>query len=243
MRAKYPEINSEEIEQLRPTPWMLELLKKNPSYMGWGPGEDYMNSPAKEKEASGRGWDGSLQFKSWKDFGPWSLDDLNECVNFYFAIERDSKWCEKCDGQGYNERTSRLANDFYGPLGWSKQLTEDELKALKENNRVGHGATLEDVNNGRALGPLGHDAINRWILIETRARRLGFWGKCEKCEGLGEVFTQKNSHISLTLWFLHPRKGCSRGVIINKIKEEELPEVFKFLKHAAKRNADRFGKI
>ncbi len=31
-----------------------------------------------------------------------------------------------------------------------------------------------------------HDSINRWILIETRAKRLGVYGLCPVCHGKGE---------------------------------------------------------
>jgi hypothetical protein len=45
------------------------------------------------------------------------------------------------------------------------------------------------------------------------------------------------------MWVLHPRKGCSRGVEVKNIKQNELPEIFKYLRSAADRNAERFGKI
>lgn len=46
----------------------------------------------------------------------------------------------------------------------------------------------EEVNAMDNRGGMGsHDAINRWILIETRAKRLGVYGKCQKCKGSGET--------------------------------------------------------
>jgi hypothetical protein len=47
----------------------------------------------------------------------------------------------------------------------------------------------------------------------------------------------------LTLWMIHPRKGCSRGVEIKSLEEGDVPEAFRFLKHAARRNASRFGHL
>jgi hypothetical protein len=113
--------------------WKLDLLKVNPEYCSWGPNEDYMI----KKE----GWGAGQFFDSWNDFGPWRLDDYNECVNFYFEVDEGTK------------------------------------------------------------------------------------------------------EISLTLWWLHPRKGCSRGILIQKIEQMEVFAIQGFLKDAAKRNADRFGKF
>jgi hypothetical protein len=110
--------------------WKLNLLKVNPEYCSWGPNEDYMIKKG--------GWGAGQFFDGWNDFGPWHLDDYNECVNFYFEVDEDTK------------------------------------------------------------------------------------------------------EISLTLWWLHPRKGCSRGILIKKI---EVPAIQDFLKEAAERNADRFAKL
>ena len=49
--------------------------------------------------------------------------------------------------------------------------------------------------------------------------------------------------VSLQLWVLHPRKGCSAGVYIKTITQDALPAVFDFLAKAADRNAERFSKI
>ena len=47
--------------------------------------------------------------------------------------------------------------------------------------------TAKEVNKWNQKG-MGHDAINRWILIETRAKRLGVWGECEHCDGEGSTW-------------------------------------------------------
>jgi hypothetical protein len=59
----------------------------------------------------------------------------------------------------------------------------------------------------------------------------------------GYVYTEDTAHVNLVLWLLHPRKGCSRGVEIQRIQQEDLPEVFEYLRKAADRNAERFSKI
>ena len=109
--------------------------------------------------------------------------------------------------------------------------------------------TAEEVNavNRRGAKHVGdlhsHDAINRNIMIEVRAKRLGVYGLCSKCNGRGSVYTEPHAHVNLVLWMLHPRKGCSRGIEIKNIKQKDLPKVFTYLTEAAKRNAQRFGRI
>lgn len=277
-----------ELKALAPEPWMVELLAMNPDYCSWGPHEDYMIGDDK-------GWASRVLVEGWENHG-FALDDLNECVNFYFEIARPSKNCETCAGEGVHPDAQWVTESFYrhsspftvetqherdvtaalARLGgerserlhgrgnypaeavlkkygkafrefckemrtygsWSGRITEDEFAALKKEKRD-WGQTREQFNAGQGHK---HDAINRWILIEQRLKRLGLPHKCPDCKGTGSHYIAP-SHVNLVLWILHPRKGCSRGVEISKIKETDLPEVFKYLRHAAQRNADRFGKI
>jgi hypothetical protein len=254
----FPETEDrEEVEQLRAEPWMLDLLKLNPHYVFWGPHEDYM-----WKE--GQGWDSRVILARWADM--WGLDELNECVNFYFHVERESKDCEACERSGYNEATKALADDFYAfdkprGAGWATRITQDEVEALVKEGRLmrwthtsgPHGwqkkdptycPTADEVNAVNVAGGIdAHDAINRWILIETRAKRLGIWDRCVVCHGEGAIYTAPSAVAKLTLWMLHPRKGCSRGVEIERIERDELPTIFAWLREAAQRNAKRFAAI
>lgn len=52
-----------------------------------------------------------------------------------------------------------------------------------DNGRI---PTADEVNkwNQRSFS---HDAINRWILVEARAKRLGVFGKCPVCNGEGTL--------------------------------------------------------
>lgn len=163
----------DEADHLGAEQWMLDLLSLNPSYPFWGPGDDYMKG-ASEKG----GWDAGIEFQTWKDFN-FQLDELNECVNFYFQVRRASKECTTCD-----------------------------------------------------LG----------ILIETRAKRLGVWGRCLHCGGRGYVFTEPTAHASVVLWMIHPQKGCSRGVEVLHLDQEDVPKVRAWLGKASKRNVKRFSK-
>jgi hypothetical protein len=46
------EFDAKELKRLNPEPWQVKMLELNPSYVCWGPGEDYM--PSAEK-GGGRG--------------------------------------------------------------------------------------------------------------------------------------------------------------------------------------------
>lgn len=103
--------------------------------------------------------------------------------------------------------------------------------------------TAEAVNEWNRNG-FGHDAINQWICVKARAQHLGVYGYCEHCEdGSGILYDEPKARVALQLWYLHPRKGCSRGVYIENIEEEDLPAIITYLKEARDRNADRFSKI
>ena len=243
MRTAPTDDDREELKRLNAEPWMVECLTLNPAYTCWGPGEDYMST-------HDRGWATSQEFDTWEAFGPWSLDDLNEIAHFYFEITRAARWCEACDGSGSNPGTKAIEDAFYdfGRTGerWCDNITQDEADALAEHGRIPKGTSAHDVNasNRRpGLGGLSHDAINRWILVETRAKRLGVYGRCDTCGGHGDVFTEPAATLGLVLWYLHPRKGCSRGVRVRSVTREQLPAALGLLRDAAERNAERFAKV
>lgn len=230
-----------EAAKLNAAPWMLDLLKVNPGYCAWGPHEDYMWQ-------EGSGWNSRQIFATWAEFGPWNLDDLNECVNFYFSVNRASKECGTCGGSGYHPLAQPITDGFYAHssptgVGWNDKITEDEAAALVASRRAKEGSTAESINSENRPGArsFGHDAINRHILIEARCKRLGLPLHCDVCNGSGYVYTAPAAHVSLTLWWLHPRKGCSRGLEIERIEQTDLSAVKAFLMEAAARNAARFA--
>lgn len=251
----------ESLKKLNAEPWMIEQLSLNPSYVFWGPGEDYMKSWIK-KDGEYHGWETGALIPNMKEF-QWTLDELNECVNFYFQLDREAVDCEFCL-DGYNAQTSRISEDFYDfertGNRWCDRITMDELKNLIRVGRIDRKFLdvpdcLDVINRinsstGRLssdyeynCGVLHHDAINRGFLIEARAKRLGVWGYCEKCQGTRSIYTAPKARLQLVLWIIHPRKGCSRGVLIEQVDQEDLPKAYAFLKEAAKRNHERFSKI
>lgn len=194
------------------------------------------------------GWSGRAIIPSYKDFG-WALDDLNEVVNFYFSLNRASVTCPRCDGSGLNPESHQLAEDFYDFAGtgrrWREKLTQDEVNLLWEQDRLWDFKelpTAAQVNDWASGSRIGHDAINRWLVVEQRARRLGVWGDCPHCVD-GEIYTEDAAHLELTLWVIHPRKGASRGVQIERIEQDELPFAIAYLRQAAERNANRFSRL
>jgi hypothetical protein len=234
----------EELNKLNAESWQIDALRMNPDYTFWGPHEDYM-----WVDKNG-GWRSAVIVPTWKEFN-WALDELNEVVNFYFSVNRDNHECEACGGSGYNPETKRLSDTFYDfdDTGerWVDKITQDEVDALWDHGRLydwkraGVGKpTAAEVN---AQGTGVHDAINRWILIETRAKRLGVWGECPRCNGNGVIYDTDVAHLSLTLWVIHPRKGASRGVEITLIEQDDMPAVISYLRNAATRNAQRFGRL
>lgn len=248
--------DEDEIAELEAEQWMLDLLRLNPDYVFWGPHEDYMTGRSQNS------LDCPIVLGSWKEFDV-ELDSYNECVNFYFSVSRPQIDCTDCGCTGHNPATKEIADAFYAHDGdrdrrWCNKITQDEADCLVEHGRLselysdhqhwvrcqkGEEARprilAEDVN---ARKPDCHDAINRWILVECRARRMGVWGSCEKCGGRGIINTGP-ARVSLTLWILYPRKGCSRGVEVTTIEREELTSVFAFLAEAAERNQSRFAAV
>jgi hypothetical protein len=240
--------DEDEAKRLNAEPWQIALLKANPDYVSWGPHEDYMCG-------EGASWSDRIIAPTWDEFGPWKLDDLNECVNFYFEVNRASEECKMCGGNGHHPQAQRIVNTFYrhqcSSVGapeseaWHYKITQDECDALIEKRRVPAGSTAAQINAQNAPGArgMGHDAINRMYLIEARLKRLGLPNTCPTCEGHGYTHTEPEAHVSLILWWLHPRKGCSRGIEVTRIQRADLPAIRALLRAAADRNSTRFAGV
>ena len=135
--------NEEELDELNAEDWMMSLLDLNPDYVYWGNFEDYMSN-------KGSGWNSALEYDNWSEM--FGLDELNECVNFYFEVHRESKACLKCDESGYNEATKQISNDWYSfdrskwirvrdgrqynDFAWCNHINDNEVEALVKAGRL-----------------------------------------------------------------------------------------------------------
>lgn len=167
----YPtaDYDREEADRLKAQPWQLNLLKLNPGYCSWGPHEDYMI-------VKGEGWNSPKTFSSWREFGPWSLDDLNEIVNFYFEIGRDSQKCGTCAGNGYHPDAQWITESFYRH---SSPFTKpDEREFMSKAIMRGFGSEFDDLH-GRGVFP-PHETLAKYgpafrEFCEQMRDGKGFW--------------------------------------------------------------------
>lgn len=235
----YPEYESEfkELNQLNAQDWMIELLKKNPDYTGWGSFDDYMRGNYGDE------WLKPIILDSVSQLKP--LDENNEVVNFYFELTRENHECEHCKGTGYNEKTKELSDAWYSYNSWQNNLTQDEVDMLWEKGRLNlyftEKPTAQQLNE-LSKKTFVHDCINQYLCLETRAKRLGIYGDCPKCND-GYVYDEPNAKVSLQLWVIHPENGASQGVYVKTVKKEEVDTVIEYLKEAGKRLFDKFSKL
>jgi len=102
------------------------------------------------------------------------------------------KWCYNINQEEINAliKEGRLMDFTHVPRNEKqRKIVEEKIKKgenswLSFNN--GYVPTTEEVNNWARKG-MGHDAINRWVCVKTRAKRLGIYGKCKYCKGEGEL--------------------------------------------------------
>jgi hypothetical protein len=124
--------------------------------------------------------------------------------------------------------------------GGKGRLTEDEIAALVEKRRIParakDGATPTPANLHRFLGPIGHDAINRWILVAARAKRLGCDTPCGDCYGEGNIRTSATK-LEINLWTADPVRGSTQVDWIRSVRLDEFPEV---REHLAQLGLDSF---
>jgi hypothetical protein len=131
--------DQENVERLKAPAWMLAQLALNPSYVHWGPHEDYMWK-------KGDGWDSPILHENWSE-GKLGLDELNEVANFYFEIARDSKECETCGGDGYHPDAHWISESFYSHSSPFKVPNESERRAMAVMDQFNEGQSSRRVLN------------------------------------------------------------------------------------------------
>jgi len=186
---------------------------------------------------------------------PATLKISNDFYGFSHQANPADKWHDKLTQDEVDElvKQGRLS-DFMPGGKWyrfdenrNQWMFMDDSGEWKDRKWVDcekpEMPKAETINQAQHVkGIHHHDAINRWICIETRAKRLGVYGHCEHCVD-GRIYDEPDARVGLQLWILHPRKGASRGVYIKNIEEHEVPAVIEYLKEAAERNANRFSKL
>lgn len=139
-------------------------------------------------------------------------------INEYYEYRRE---CPFCEGSGQNPETKAISDDWYAfedrSRQWCHSITQDEVEALIKEKRLSdlthtwskengwqpkdppYVPTADEVNEWSRKG-FGHDAINCWICVETRAKRLGVWGHCEYCKGYGDLWLSPEYEKKYDAW-------------------------------------------
>lgn len=269
----YPETPKEfeQLEYLNVLPWQALMLKRNPSYVSWGNTEDYMfnksegwNSPQvieswKEIWAQDdlneivNGY--YFLSRAHKECQDCSGDGLNKETTkianaWYNQDGAGLRWCDNITQdevealvrQGRLESFVDSSIHFDEDTGrWLKRTAGDTV--LYSECEPPQMPSAEQVNKWYKTAIFGHDSINRWICIETRAKRLGVYGKCQTCKGNGFLYTEDTGSLNLQLWVIHPRKGCSRGLIVKNICESDIPSIEAYFQQALSRTNERFANL
>lgn len=253
--------------QLNTQTWQLEVLKLNPDYTSWGVYEDYMSKTGSGWDGA-QIFEKWSDFGPWTldcynevvNFYFETKQPSHECQTCGGTGMNPAT--KQLSEDWYNRGATGQ--------GWKNNIGDVEILALAQANRLDllrptyrydsntltwyraidgemvivdapEMPTASEVNRSMKTG-IGHDAISRYICVMARAKHLGVYGDCPECED-GIVYESIPATTSLQLWFLHPRKGCSRGVLVESIQESELETILAYLTQAATRNADRFSKL
>lgn len=227
--------------QLNPALWMLETLKYNAGYVHWAPGDDYM---------CGSGGFSEPRTTTFAELS--ELDDYNECAHFYFEIVRDHKPCVCAKKVPYCAGNSPELQDAYLAIQ-TNNIDEDDISALIAGHcfRDIPRPSIAEVNAHNATGyrldwshPLSWSSqdFNKYLIAKARTEKKGLPTECTECQGSGALYLGE-ARLNLVLWWLYPRKGASGGVTIEDVKQEDMPKVFAWLRHAAERNAAKFVNI
>lgn len=177
--------------------------------------------------------------KEWYDFEEtgkkwcYAITDVE-----VLALAKAGRLCNFIDG-----------DNFYFDDELQKWVT---FKAIPQSfkrekvvlNEMPNLPSAEEINlKAKSQKRIGHDAINKSVCVRARAEHLGVYGNCEHCQGYGYIYEDEKATVALQLWYIHPRKGASRGVYIECIEQDDIPHIIKYLKQARDRNNQRFSKL
>lgn len=269
---KREELDIKDLLKLNAEKWQIDLLEKNPEYVWWGNYEDYMSdknsrwgSPV-ELNSFSEVWNldelnelVNFYFEVTRknhecphcEGNNLNPETLQLSEDWYDFEGTGRRWCDyltdvEVEALVKGGRLSDLMDSWYSYdeerdvwkcMDTSLPRDQREWVECKKPKMP----TADEVNSWNKNG-MGHDAINRWICVEARAKHLGIYGHCDHCDE-GYIYDEDKAKVGLQLWYIHPRKGASRGVYIKEIKQNEVPQVINYLKEAAKRNQERFNEL
>lgn len=94
----------------------------------------------------------------------------------------------------------RLADHFN--RRWSHHLDQDDVDALFAKKRI-HGCKQSPKAselNAAYLQGFGHDAINAWICIRSKCKRMGLTVPCAACNGTGSQWESQHAKFLAENW-------------------------------------------
>lgn len=110
------------------------------------------------------------------------------------------------------QEANRLAN--YWNTSWCHHLDQEDVNALWAEGRLsdfnpnwrenpkheGLEPPLAEAVNIWSFQGFGHDAINRWICIREKCKRLNYPLQCEYCKGEGELWPNPEAEALYEAW-------------------------------------------
>lgn len=114
---------------------------------------------------------------------PWRI--IGECLSWSSKLEQDEVNHLAAEG-----RLMDFTHTFTSTAGWK----------VREDCYVPSAA---EVNLWNATG-MGHDGINRHILIQFRATKAGVYGVCEHCAGTAELWASAEQQAQSEAWVETP---------------------------------------
>jgi len=169
---------------------------------------------------------------------------------FYGFDNRQNRWCEKItqDEVEMLVKAGRLWSFLQGKYKYDEETDswQEYIEDAWIDCKQPKMPSAEFVNTNQD-GLHSHDGINRWKLIEHRAKRLGFYGLCKWCNGEGSYWADDSFNKLCEDWMpTEPPKGDGYQMWETTSEGSPKSPVFKTLEELCmwleENNASMFGK-